>query len=104
VLLGLQGLLALRRRPARVAQRRLDFADLPADPDERLAGLERIFRERVAARLGIASAGLRGEDLAGLGSDAPDAEALYRDLERLRYGGVHGPLPEDRVRALVERL
>ncbi|MFN7147627.1 MAG: BatD family protein, partial [Myxococcota bacterium] len=41
-----------RRRKIEEAERPLGFGDPPADPDARLAALERIFRERVAARLG----------------------------------------------------
>ncbi len=104
VALAAQGLRRVRRRPAPAAQKRLDFEDLPADPEERLAGIEQIFRERIGGVLGVAPAGLRREDLARLSEDADVADALYRELERLRYGAAGSALPEARVRAFIERL
>lgn len=101
--LVVQGLAGWRPRRT-VAARRYDFADLPAEPEARLAGLERIFRERVGAALGMAPEALHGEDLARLGGLAAEAEAVYRELERLRYGGADGGLPEATLRSLVEKL
>lgn len=97
-LLGAQAIGAMRAR--RVPKAAVyTFADLPSDPEGRLAGLERIFRERAARRLGVSVDGLHRDEVARLG---PDAEALYRELEALRYGGARGELPEARVRAFVE--
>lgn len=101
--LGWQALSTWRPR-RRAAERRYDFDDLPAEPEARLAGLERIFRERVGAQLGMAPEALHGEDLVRLGALAPEAEAVYRTLERLRYGGIHGELPEAELRGLVAAL
>jgi hypothetical protein len=101
--LASQGLGTVRPR-ARARARRFDFADLPTDPEGRLAGLERIFRERVGARLGVAPDALHREDLARLGAGADAAERVYGALERLRYGGARESLPEAELRALVEGL
>ncbi len=100
-----QGAAALgrRRRRTETAERPLGFADLPAEPEARLAAIERIFRARVGARVGVAADALRREDLAALGPAAPEAEELYRALERCRYGGAR-QVPEERVRAFVEGL
>jgi hypothetical protein len=92
-----------RRRRTEVAERPLQFSELPSDPEQRLAALERIFRERVSARLRVAADALRREDLAGLGAAAEEAEALYRALERCRYGDAR-TVPEDRIRTFVEGL
>jgi hypothetical protein len=98
-----QAILAFGRRTPRAGRaRREDFSDLPMDAEGRLAGIERIFRERVAGRLGIAPEALRREDLAALGPAAEEAEAIYRALERRRYGGHDAVVSEERVRALVE--
>lgn len=99
--LVLQAARGLRLRPRVQETRRYDFSDLPADPEGRLAGLDRIFRERVAARIGVAPAALRREEVAGLGEEA---ERVFRELERLRYSGASGGLPEDAVRRVVEAL
>lgn len=99
-----QGLLARRRRPVAASRVAQGFDDLPADPDARLAAVERIFRERVGARLGIPPDALRREDLTGLGAGAAEADQVYRELERCRYGGHAVALPEQRVRTLVEGL
>ncbi len=101
LVLAAQGARRLRLRPKVVAGRRFDFPDLPRDPEGRLAGLDRIFRERVAGRLGVAPDALRREEVAGLGAEA---EQVFRDLERLRYSGADGDLPEDAVRRVVESL
>lgn len=98
--LAAAALTRLRRRPRVEVDQRYDFGHLPADPEGRLAGLDRIFRERVAERLGVSPAALRREDVSRLG---PEAEAVFRELERLRYSGAaSGPLPEDAVRRVVE--
>ncbi len=102
--LALQGLLALRTRKPRVEARVLGFDDLPVDPDARLATIERVFRERVARRVGVAPDALRREDLGVLGPAAAEAEAIYRALERRRYGGADTGVSEARIRALVEGL
>ncbi|MES2639134.1 MAG: BatD family protein [Myxococcota bacterium] len=102
-LLLLQGLLAFRVRKPRIQERVLAFDDLPADGEARLAGVERIFRERVARRLCLAPEALRREDLAALGPVADEAEIIYRALERRRYGGQDTSVSEERIRALVER-
>lgn len=102
LVLAVQALLAFRGRRPTVEQRVLGFDDLPTDSDARLAGVERIFRERVARRLGVTADALRREDLAALGPVAGEAEAIYRALERRRYGGQDANVSEDRVRALVE--
>lgn len=99
--LAAQSARSLRLRPRVRAERRFDFPDLPGDPEGRLAGLDRIFRERVAIRLGVAPEALRREDVATLGEDA---EGVFRELERLRYGGASGQLPEAAVRRVVEGL
>lgn len=101
--LGVQALGRLRPR-LRARERRYDFADLPAGGEERLAGLDRIFRERVGAKLGLAPDLLHREHLSGLGGLAAEAEEIYGRLERLRYGGGGGALPEAELRQLVERL
>jgi hypothetical protein len=103
-LLAVQGLGAVSRRRARApAAEHVGFDNLPAEPEARLAAIEQLYRARVGARLGIAAAALRREDLAGLGERAPEAEALYRALERCRYGDARD-VPEARVRAFVEDL
>ncbi|MDP2315394.1 MAG: BatD family protein [Pseudomonadota bacterium] len=100
-----QGVLALRRRkPRGSAERPRGFDDLPQDPDARLAAIERIFRERVAARVGVPPDALRREDLCALGPSAEEAETIYRALERRRYGGQDATVSEERVRTLVEGL
>ncbi|MDP2309347.1 MAG: BatD family protein [Pseudomonadota bacterium] len=102
LLLAAQALLGLRGRKPRLAERALGFEDLPVDAEARLAGVERIFRERVARRLGVTTEALRREDLAALGPVADEAETIYRALERRRYGGEDATVSEERVRALVE--
>jgi hypothetical protein len=77
----------LVRRPRAVSQRRVSFEELPPDPEGRLAGLDRILRERAAGPLGMAPDALRREDLAGLGENAELADTIWRELESLRYGG-----------------
>lgn len=102
--LAWQGSQALRRRPrAPTADRPLDFEDLPGDRETRLAGLERILRERAGARLGMSPDAVRREDLGRLGAAAGPAEDAWRKLEAARYG-AGGALPEAEVRAAVESL
>jgi hypothetical protein len=93
--------LASRQRVAPV--RRMGFDDLPTEPEARQAAIERIFREAVAARVGVTADALRREDLGSLGASAVEAERLYREIERRRYGGG-GELPLDEVRRFVEGL
>lgn len=104
---GLAGLLLqaaqmFGRRPPPAQISRLKIEDLPSDPEARLMGLERIFREEAAARLGLSPEALKGEDLAALGPLADEAVALYRLFERVRYGGGAEGSPEARVRAFTE--
>lgn len=94
---GSRGLLA--RRPARVKLTRLGFSDLPDEVHARLSGLEQIFRETVAPKLGMGAAAVHGEDLARLGVYAPEAEVVYRLIERARYAGG-GAGAAEQVRAL----
>jgi hypothetical protein len=98
--LGLVGLWAYRRRPAAVLGPSFieQLRELPADPAERLARVEDIFRQAAAQRLGKDAPGLTGADVARLGEDAA---ALYADLSRARYGGDLEAALEDRVRAFV---
>ncbi len=95
----LLGQLAPRLRPrARgIAEKAFGFADLPEDPEGRLAGLERIFREAAGRRLGRPAPELKREDVATLGEEA---EAIYKELDLARYRGGRD-LPEARVRAWV---
>ena len=65
----------------------------------RLSGLEQIFRETVAPKLGMGAAAVHGEDLARLGVYAPEAEVVYRLIERARYAGG-GAGAAEQVRAL----
>lgn len=87
-----------RRSGGPAAEARYGFADLPSDPEGRLAGVERIFREEAGRRLGRPAPELKREDVATLGAEA---DALYRELDLARYRGGAG-LPEARVRAWVE--
>jgi hypothetical protein len=104
VLILVDSLSRLRARPRAEVARRLDFADLPGDAEGRLAGMERILRERVGDRIGVPADAVRREDLARLGDLAPEAERLWRQLEGLRYGGASAGLPEAELGALVRRL
>lgn len=106
-LVAMRGLWARRRTT--VVRSRLGFADLPDEPHARLSGLEQIFREAVADRLGIGAAAVHGEDLARLGEHAAEAQAVYRLVERARYAGgdaasVQVSALEAALRALVEKL
>jgi hypothetical protein len=92
-----QAVSGLRIRPRRVA--RLGFADLPGDPEARMAGLENIFRDEAGVRLGLAPASLTRDHIAALGDEAL---ALYGQLESHRYGG-RGAIDEARLRAWVGR-
>lgn len=91
----------LVRRPRR--QRRLDFGDLPAEREARLAGLERIVRERVGAALHVAPEAVDRDSLGGLGAHAELARAAWTALERGRYAG-EATDPEPAVRQLCEAL
>ncbi|MSP55293.1 MAG: hypothetical protein EXR69_06790 [Myxococcales bacterium] len=104
---GVRGMLARRRARAESRPQRLGFGDLSADPHERLSGLEQIFREAVAPRLGINSAAVHGEDLVRLGDLAAEAQSVYRLIERARYAeGDKSALHvlESALRALVAKL
>ncbi|MFZ5480969.1 MAG: BatD family protein [Myxococcota bacterium] len=103
-LLASQGLGALRARPKRAVAKRMELADLPTDREARLAGMERLLRERVAERLGAPPDAVRREDLARLSRGAAEAEVAWRRLEALRYGGAGERLPEDELRAALEAL
>ncbi len=107
---GGRGLL-VRRLSRAATTRAFGFEDLPTDPHERLSGLELIFREAVAPRLGIGAAAVHGEDLVRLGDVAAEAEVVYRLLERARYadGGGGGSTRavealEQALRAFVKKL
>lgn len=99
----LQAAPLLRRRAKVEVARRVEFDDLPVDRDGRLAGLERILRERVGARLGVGPDAVRREDLAALGAATEPADLAWRKLEAARYGSG-GDLPEADVRRAVEAL
>lgn len=102
LLLGREGARAVAaRRPRR--ERRFDFADLPADREGRLAGLDRLCRERVGARLGIAPEAVDREALMGLDAHAELAREAWRLLERARFAGEDVD-PEPAVRRLCEAL
>ncbi|MFT5685671.1 MAG: hypothetical protein ACI8RZ_006625, partial [Myxococcota bacterium] len=100
VMLGLVGLWGYRRRPQAAPGATLteQLAALPSDPAERLAAVEDIFRQATAQRLGTDAPGLTREDVAGLGEEA---EVLYIDLARARYGGDINAELEERVRRFV---
>ncbi len=93
--LALVGVWGYRRRPRPVgvtpAQR---LAALPAEPSERLAAVEDIFRQVAAQRLGVEAPGLTRSAVAALGAEA---EVLYIDLSRARYGGDIDAALEARV-------
>ncbi len=89
----------LRRRGAAPTERAFGFADLSDDPEARLSGLERIFREEAGRRLSRPAPELKREDVASLGEEAA---AIYAELDLARYRGG-ADLPEARVRAWVER-
>jgi hypothetical protein len=93
--LGGQALPLLRRKRARAEEAAFGFDDLPPDPEGRLAGLERIFREEAARRLGRPEPEVMREDVAPLGEEAL---ALYRELDLARYRGG-AAFPEARLRA-----
>lgn len=103
-LLGIaaEALALLRKKKPTAEVTTLRFEDLPVDPEARLLGLQRIFRENAAGRLGISPEALKAEDLAGLGPLAEEALALYRVFERAHYGGATETSPEPRVRAFTE--
>ena len=80
-----------------VPERTFGFDDLPQDPEGRLAGLERIFRDEAGRRLGRPAPEIKCDDVATLGDEAV---AIYRELDLARYRGGVG-LPELRVRAWI---
>lgn len=103
-LLGLLGVelrrLIGRRGPPRAVDPLARLAALPAEPAARLAGLEQLFREVCAARLGVAAPALDRAQVSTLG---PEAAALYAALEAARYGGAAAALPalEAQLNALI---
>jgi hypothetical protein len=96
-LLAAEALRSFRRRARPSAQKAYGFDDLPEEPEARLAGLERIFRETCGRRLGRPAPELVEADVATLGEEAVE---IYRELQRARYRGGRD-LPEARVRAWV---
>lgn len=82
----------------------LSLDNLPAQPEARLAALDLIFRQAVAARLGTAEESLRREQLSGLGEQAAEAEQVYRALEAARYRGDSPDGLEASVRRIVGLL
>ena len=97
LLLGIVGLVSGRTiDPKTILKARLKA--LPADPAQRLAALESLFRDAAALRLGVAAPSLSLEQVEGIGDDAA---ALYADLERVRYGGGDADELEARVRRFV---
>ena len=95
VWLGVQLAPRLRRPHKAQTASTYGFADLPNDAEGRLAGLERIFREEAARRLGLAEPEVKREHVATLGEEAAQ---LYREFETARYRGS-AELPEARLRA-----
>lgn len=96
--LAAQGLPRVRLpRRAKVAVE--GWAPLPPEPEARLAEIDRRFRVAAAGRVGCSPEALRRDQAASLGTEA---EALYKELEVLRYRHGEGDLPEARVRAFVE--
>ena len=87
----------LRPRARGPVEKTYSFADLPDEPEARLAGLERIFREAAGRRLGRPAPELKREDVATLGEEAAE---IYKELDLARYRGGRD-LPEARVRAWV---
>jgi len=79
--------------PYAVQRKRLTH--LPADPDARLAALEDIFREVAGLRLGVPAPALDADAVHALG---PEAAAIYRDLEQVRYGGGEAVIDDLRRR------
>ena len=90
--------LTFRRRVDPWGGVRATLSGLPSDPEARLSALEDAFRAAAGIRLGRPAAGLEREAVAALG---PEAEALYADLEKARYGGLAVADLEARVRAFV---
>lgn len=75
------------------------LASLPADPTDRLAALEALFREAAALQLAVPAPSLDRKAIATLGDHA---SALAADLDAARYGGISVADIEPRVRAFVE--
>ncbi len=90
--------LASRRVDPMVVQRRR-LITLPSEPVARLAALEDIFREVAGLRLGLPAPGLDVDAVAALGEEAV---AIYRAIERARYGGSEAGL--DALASRVSRF
>jgi hypothetical protein len=101
-LLGLVGLSlgsriqAHRDRPHTRRLARLER--LPADPDARLQSLAGLVHERMGEALGVEPGAIDASTVAQLG---PEAEALYQDLIRSRYGDQPAEDLELRAKAFV---
>ncbi len=103
-LLGFLGWsLAGRVRTPRTEDPRVRFRGqlnaLPAEPAQRIAVLESIFRDAAATRLGVPAPSLDRHQIATLGAEA---ETLAADLDAARYGGASVADLEPRIRAFVE--
>lgn len=104
ILVIVDALRGWQARPRRVTEvQMMGLADLPSEPEARVAAWERLLRERAGARLGIPADALRREDLAGLGDLAERADAAWRALEGARFGGG-ATLSEQDLRVIVEAL
>lgn len=99
---GLRARLADRSRRSAPAEERPDFSRLPADPEQRLAELDRILRAAIARRLGCTAEAVHKEQLPALGELAAEAEAIYRAMEAARYRG--DGIDEARLKRLVDAL
>lgn len=74
---------------------------LPMDPQERLAELERCFREACALRLGDSAESVTLDSVGRLGEDWSQ---LFEDIEAARYGGADPDSIEQRVSRIVGAL
>ena len=99
---ALPGLRARLSRPAAAVEERPGFDRLPADPEARLAELDRILRMSIARRLDRRPDEIHREHLAELGALAEEALEIYRAVEAARYRG--GGIDEARLRRLVDAL
>lgn len=99
---AIPGLRARLSRPSAPAEELPRLDRLPADPEARLAELDRILRLVLARRLGRRPDEIQREHLAALGDLAEEALEIYRAVEAARYRG--GGIDEDRLRRLVDAL